>query len=49
MDAVGKVIYCETLKAGDNSTSINVSSWAKGMYFVRINDNPTLVKQFAVK
>lgn len=49
MDAVGKVIYSETLKAGDNSTSINVSSWAKGMYFVCINDNPTLVKQFAVK
>lgn len=39
-DATGRQVYSSTLATGKNTLSIDVSSWARGIYFMQLNGTP---------
>jgi hypothetical protein len=48
-DAVGKVIYRNTLAKEVDHVSLDVSQWTRGIYFVNINGNAQLSKTFSLR
>lgn len=48
-DAVGKVVFQQTYNKEISTTSLDVSSWNRGIYFVNMNGNTSLAKTMSLR
>jgi hypothetical protein len=48
-DAVGKVIFRQVVSKDQNSVSLDVSGWNRGIYFVSVNGQSALTKTLSLR
>lgn len=48
-DAVGKIVYRQTVSKEVNNVAVDVTSWNRGLYFVTVNGNSKLSKALSLR